>query len=111
MHRFGQAPSDKSAIELLLAIARSPSSDHPGLTQAIARRLELNFDPWCDEEGELLSNHDSKVLISFCLDKARRKGDAVAWIEEQALMFLNVLLGKKQIEKRKGNDENLLVKF
>ena len=110
LHRFGQAPTDKIAVELLLAIARSPSSDQPGLTQAIAKRLELICDPWCDEEGELLSSHDTNILISYGLNTPRRTGDAVAWIEEQALMFLNVLLDTKQIEKRKDNDQQTLVK-
>ncbi|HGY5542382.1 MAG TPA: cobaltochelatase subunit CobN [Prochlorococcus sp.] len=92
LHHFGKAPTHKAALELLLAIARAPSNDQPGLTQSVATKIGLELDPWSDEEGEIISSHDKNILIKFGLEPPRRIGDAVAWIEEQTLILLDILL-------------------
>ncbi len=92
LHCLGQSPSNKSCLELLLALARAPSADLPGLTQAIAQELKLSLDPWADEEGNLIEEADVLILLNFGLQSPRRVGDAVAWIENQALILVQTLL-------------------
>jgi cobaltochelatase CobN len=45
LHIFGKCPQGKQLRDLIIAIARSPSIDRSGLTQAIAEDLNLDFDP------------------------------------------------------------------
>ncbi|WP_013325393.1 cobaltochelatase subunit CobN [Gloeothece verrucosa] len=45
LHIFGQCPQGKQLINLLIAIARSPSFNRIGITQALAQDLNLDLDP------------------------------------------------------------------
>merc|ERR1712185_566385 len=62
LHRLGTRPSAGAELELLIALARPPSREGPGLTQALARVVGLAFDPWSDEDGEPLSAADQQLL-------------------------------------------------
>jgi len=92
LHRLGELPSPHAQLELLIAIARAPVADRPGLTQWIAHRCGLSIDPWSDEDGSLLRDHDRDVLRALGAPGCRRVGDAVEWMEEQALRLLQQLL-------------------
>jgi len=86
LHCYGMAPEPEQRLELLLALARCPRGDQPGLTQALALDLDLALDPWTSEEGSALHDHDRKQLNLPIT--ARCAGDGVAKLEEWALDLL-----------------------
>ena len=45
LHIFGQCPEKEQLRDLIIAIARSPSYNRIGLTQALAKDFGLDFDP------------------------------------------------------------------
>ena len=92
LHRLGERPSASAEHELLMALARPPAADLPGLTQMMASRLGLGFDPWSEEDGEPLTTDDRNRLADLGCSRARRVGDGTAWLEEQALLLLNTWL-------------------
>lgn len=93
LHIFGQCPQGKQLQSLLLSIARSPSYNRPGLTQAIAADLNLDLDPLSTAvtepfhlesnfQGELGADHLQK------LKQCRTVGDVVTWLEAYALELI-----------------------
>ena len=99
LHVYGQHPAGPNLAELLLAIARAPNQGHPGLTQALASDLGLEFDPWSDPEEAPLPPSDRARLQSWQMEKAggsgglRHVGDGVALLEREALAWMCQELG------------------
>ncbi len=92
LHILCKDPNQDSLIELLLSIVRSPSDSYIGLTQKLARTINLNFDPWSDLEGSRLVENDVIILSKYMNKKPRTVGDAVDWLEIQAEQLLRKLL-------------------
>ena len=92
LHRYGSLPEETALAELLSCLARPPQSDGLGLTQALARDAGLDLDPWADAEEAQLSDTDTQRLLACGVSQPRRVGDAVAWLEEQALVVCDGLL-------------------
>jgi len=92
LHCLGTSPTFPALLELLLAIARCPSADRLGLTQAMARQVGLQCDPWADEDGLALSADDRRTLQQIGVSSPRRVADAVAWLEDQASDAIRSLL-------------------
>ncbi|MFM7238008.1 MAG: cobaltochelatase subunit CobN [Cyanobium sp.] len=80
LHCYGQLPGPADLAELLLCLARPPQAGLAGLTQALARDLGLDLDPWADPEGQALSPVDQRLL-----HPARCVGDGAERLEQQAL--------------------------
>ncbi|MFI0401722.1 MAG: cobaltochelatase subunit CobN [Cyanobium sp.] len=96
LHVYGQLPDRETLAELLLALARSPQDGHPGLTQALAQDLDLEFDPWTDPEEAMLVPQDRLRLESLQQVSShglRRVGDGVALLEAEALRWMRHFLG------------------
>ncbi|MBM5791676.1 MAG: cobaltochelatase subunit CobN [Cyanobacteria bacterium M_surface_10_m1_298] len=85
LHRYGQLPDPERLAELLVCLARPPQDGGPGLTQALALDHRLLLDPWADPEEHPLCQEDQERLRQLGLMHRRRCGDAVSWLEEQAL--------------------------
>ena len=100
LHRFGQLPEAGALAELLACLARPPQAEGSGLTQALAKDLGLELDPWADPEEQLISAADQQRLAALGLQGTRRCGDAIAWLEEQALRHCAALL---QAAERDGD--------
>lgn len=127
LHRFGTLPDQAALAELLLCLARPPQEGLCGLTQALARDLGLQLDPWADPEENLLDDHDRTLLESLPADAAaiathdapatergacqpghpsgaerraalRRCGDGTALLEAWALTLVRVELAHAQAE-------------
>ena len=92
LHRLGDQPHPAQLAELLLAIARSPASDRPGLTQWMSHCIGLECDPWKDEDGDFLTDQDRHILERHGCHQPRRLSDAVEWIEAQATRLLLLLI-------------------
>jgi cobaltochelatase CobN len=92
LHRFGQRPSERAELELLLALARPPAHGRPGLTQAMARQVGLALDPWGQEDGEPLDQKDQQLLEQLGCERRQRVGDGVAWLEDQAFGVVSALV-------------------
>ena len=107
LHRLGEAADSSKLAELLLAIARSPAADRPGLTQWMATHLGLGCDPWCDEDGMRLEPEDVRILERCGCASPRRLSDAVAWIEAQAKELL--LLITQDMDGADGVDSSALL--
>ena len=91
LHTYGTLPPQGKAEELLLALARPPQAGLPGLTQAIAKDLSLDLDPWADPEEAPLHDDDRLVLARLQHQPApllRRVGDGVALLEQRALALV-----------------------
>ena len=81
LHRFGSLPAGPALAELLACLARPPQQQGLGLTQALARDLQLELDPWSDPEEQALSVADQQRLVELGVPQPRLVGDAVAWLE------------------------------
>lgn len=65
LHIFGQCPQDTQLRDIIVAIARNPNTNRPGLTRAIAQDWELDFDPLTDDLGITLSKPFQGGLRGF----------------------------------------------
>jgi cobaltochelatase CobN len=95
LHRYGQLPAPADLAELLLCLARPPQAGVTGLTQALARDQGLELDPWTDPEDQPLSEADQRML-----QPARRVGDGVERLEQQALELCRWALGQAQVAEQ-----------
>ena len=84
LHIYGQCPEGQQLRDLIIAIARHPSSGHIGLSRAIAESWQLDFDP--------LTADLSQPLQAKTLPTCRSIGDAVDRIEQQAAAYIDTLL-------------------
>ena len=97
LHIFGQCPQGEQLRDLLIAIARSPSIDRLGITQALAKDLSLDFDPLVVDKDEdfqsLLLPSSLSSLLAFLpsplrrgvggeVKKAKNKGDLIETLEQ-----------------------------
>ncbi|MCP9809905.1 cobaltochelatase subunit CobN, partial [Cyanobium sp. HWJ4-Hawea] len=100
LHTYGQTPGASEAAELLLCLARAPQPPAIlGLTQALAGALDLQLDPWCDQDSEPLRATDRR-LLEACFGECslRLVGDAVALLEGRALEICQAALNGETIE-------------
>ncbi|MFZ9270968.1 MAG: cobaltochelatase subunit CobN [Prochlorococcaceae cyanobacterium] len=94
LHTLGTLPERSKACELLLALARAPQAGLPGLSQALAKDLGLQFDPWADDDAAPLSPDDRQRLVQLSDAQPlplRLQGDAVALLEDWALELVEQL--------------------
>ncbi len=94
LHRFGSLPAGPALAELLACLARPPQQQGLGLTQALARDLKLELDPWSDPEEQALSPADQQRLVQLGAPQPRLVGDGVAWLEVMAAEHCTALLSQ-----------------
>jgi cobaltochelatase CobN len=104
LHRFGVLPEPAALAELLSCLARPPQDQGFGLTQAIARDLELELDPWAEPEEAPLSDTDTQRLEALGVMLPRRAGDAVEWLEAQAADLCSELIAGRRPTKTAGTE-------
>ena len=110
LHRFGSLPEGSAMAELLNCLARPPQQQGLGLTQALARDLDLELDPWCDPEEQALSRADQQRLLELGAAQPRLVGDAVAWIEAVAEQHCHALLDNRQAIPAAGEHTSAVLK-
>ena len=82
LHIFGQCPQGVQLRDLIIAIARNPTPQRQGLTRAIAKAWQLDFDPLTGDLGQPIAG-------------GRIMGDVVAEIEEYAAELVDQMLGDR----------------
>jgi cobaltochelatase CobN len=100
LHIFGQCPQAEQLRDLIIAIARSPSYNRIGLTQALAKDLGLDFDPLLGGLGDLETWRLGEIKslpedYVQQLKQARTKGDAIAILESIAIELVDNLINSK----------------
>jgi cobaltochelatase CobN len=89
LHTYGTLPEPQRLAELLLCLVRCPLANQPGLTQALARDLQLTFDPWAETDAAPLEPGDQRRLqVAFGGEPPRLVGDGVALLEQRALALV-----------------------
>ncbi len=96
LHTFGKRPKTDKLIDLMLSISRSPNNKRIGLTQFIAKQMNLRMDPWCDDLDNQLESKDVKILKGYIKSPVSKVGDVIAWIEEVSKLVLEILLDLKK---------------
>ena len=101
LHIFGKCPQGEQLRDLVVAIARSPSINRLGITQALARDLGLDFDPLIVDKGDNsqplpqpLSYQERGVVLDGRLTNAKNKGDAIEFLEQMASELVEDLIGE-----------------
>ncbi|GGA57641.1 cobaltochelatase subunit CobN [Okeania sp. KiyG1] len=92
LHIFGQCPQGQQLRDLIIAIARHPSSTRLGLTRALAEDLGLEFDPLTDDFSTII-NHNLFIDGKSC----RTLGDAVELIEQKVANLVENLINQNLI--------------
>jgi len=102
LHTYGTLPEAQRLAELLLCLVRCPLANQPGLTQALARDLQLTFDPWAETDAAPLEPGDQRRLqVAFGGEPPRLVGDGVALLEQRAL----ALVEQELLENGPGQGE------
>ena len=81
LHIFGQCPQGRQLRDLIIAIARHPSHHRLGLTRALAKDLNLDFDPLTADPTHILNN--------------KKIGDIIEHLEEKAAYLVDHLIETK----------------
>ncbi len=104
LHIFGQCPDGRQLRDLVVAIARNPTANRMGLTRAIGRDWQLDFDPLTADLGELLPSN-SHARLANC----RIIGDAVEVIEEYAAELVDALTPSPSPKEGEGDKKINLI--
>jgi cobaltochelatase CobN len=91
LHILGQVPPGRAGVDLLTALARYPGGGRLGLTQAIARDCQLDFDPLIADLGQRWSDLPTELHALLGRD-CRIVGDGVEALERQASLWLEQLI-------------------
>ncbi len=72
LHIFGQCPQGRQLRDLIIAIARHPSTNRAGLTRSLAKDLNLDFDP-LTTAGDLTAELEEKAaeLVDNLIENIR----------------------------------------
>ncbi|MEG5059833.1 cobaltochelatase subunit CobN [Microcoleus sp. A2-C5] len=72
LHIFGQCPQGRQLRDLIIAIARHPSTNRAGLTRSLAQDLKLDFDP-LTTAGDLTAELEEKAaeLVDNLIENIR----------------------------------------
>ena len=98
LHIFGECPQGEQLRDLIIAIARSPSYNRIGITQALAKDFGLDFDPLLNEDREIGKWGNREIgRWGEKLQQTRNTGDAIAILEEIAIDLIDDLLNNNPL--------------
>ena len=106
LHIFGQCPEGRQLRDLIIAIARHPETNRLGLTRALAKDLQLDFDPLTADMSALIETADNLSIqqITVNQNQPRTIGDAIEILEQKAAELVDDLI---QDYYRHINQKNL----
>ena len=93
LHIFGQCPKGRQLRDLIIAIARHPTNGRSGITRALAKDLDLDFDP-------LTADPTSKI-------QNRTAGDLVEELEQKAAELVDNLIENIRVNPRSSAVKNI----
>ena len=111
LHTFGERIDYLNEINLILCIAKVPTSKRVGITQFIANILKLDLDPWTSDYDKKLTNNDLKILNYFSNKNILNFRNALDYLEEQSKYIIYYFFYKENnyiYEIEKFKNENLL---
>jgi cobaltochelatase CobN len=103
LHIFGECPQDALLNNLILAIARSPSFNRLGFTQALAQDLNLEINPLITPLNELFNYSDTINFLDFPqsfsekIKNIRIVGDIVEILEDYGLLLIENLINQSEL--------------
>ncbi len=103
LHIFGQCPEGRQLRDLIVAIARNPGNGKLGITQSIARSLQLDFDPLSNDPSEAFTDLPQE-LLPYLDGTCRIIGDAIAAIENYAAAVVDEFLQMQNTEAITNRD-------
>ncbi|MEG4585068.1 cobaltochelatase subunit CobN [Microcoleus sp. MOSTC5] len=86
LHIFGQCPEGRQLRDLIIAIARHPTNGRSGITRALAKDLDLDFDPLTADPTSIIQH--------------RTAGDLTAELEEKAAELVDNLIENIRVYPR-----------
>ncbi|MGC1309734.1 MAG: cobaltochelatase subunit CobN [Phormidesmis sp.] len=92
LHIYGQCPEGRQLRDLIVAIARHPSSQHIGLSRAIAQAWNLDIDPLTDDPATPYEPNHAKLV------NCRTIGDVIEQIEEYAASLVDELTNPERAD-------------
>jgi cobaltochelatase CobN len=113
LHSFGQCPEGRQLRDLIVAIARNPAGNSVfqglgqrlGITQAIAQKFYLDFDPLTAEPSEAFAQLP-KELVKYMdgeYPKCNIIGDVIAAIENYAAELVDRYLNSESLLNANSN--------
>ncbi len=102
LHIFGECPQDTLLNNLILAIARSPSFNRLGFTQALAQDLNLEINPLMTPLNELFNYFDRINFLDFPqsfsdkLKNIRIIGDVIEILGDYGLLLIENLINQSE---------------
>lgn len=92
LHIFGQCPQGRQLRDLIVAIARHPTTTRLGLTRALAEDLSLDLDPLTDDFSTVIN-------LNLVIDgkSCRTVGDAVELLEQKAANLVENLINQNLV--------------
>lgn len=102
LHIFGQCPTGRQLRDLIVSIARHPSTQRLGITRAIAEDWQFDFDPLTADFAEVLSQ---KLTLDNQI--CRTVGDAVEVIENRAASWVEKILAGETVKAEQLTQKEL----
>ena len=97
LHIFGSRQKCINEINLILSIARVPTSNRNGLLQYIASTLNLDFDPWTNNFEQILSKKDKEILSNYLNDQVINTRRTLEFLDNQAKYLIYYFFYKKNL--------------
>ncbi|ABM72168.1 cobalamin biosynthetic protein CobN [Prochlorococcus marinus str. MIT 9515] len=97
LHIFGTRQKFLNEINLILSIARVPTSKRCGLIQYISTNLNLELDPWTNDYQQILSDKDKEIINYYSKDKINNFRRALEFLEFQAKYLIYYSFYRNQI--------------
>ena len=97
LHIFGSRQKFINEINLIISIARVPTSKRSGIIQYIASNLNLDLDPWTNNYDQVLSDNDKEIISNYSKDNINSFRRALEFIENQAKYLIYHYFYKDQI--------------
>ncbi len=103
LHILGLYPKEEKLVDLIIALHRLPSDGKLGITQALAKDMELGFDPI---NIEFEASFDQTINGIYC----RTYGAAIENLELRAKSLIDNLLNDELDHSSLGKETNTVLK-
>ena len=108
LHTFGSNLKIIDEINLVLCLARVPTSSRYGIIQYLAKIFNFDIEPWTNDFSQEISKNDIRKFNTFSKRTISNFRNAIEFLEEQAkyliyYYFYKNKINLQEIEKLKSN--------